>query len=211
MPFMAGTIIVMGLFFFVASLWQLHVFGVETQGAKLNVASVTDKWKPEDPMHKILVELEAFVVTRRYEQVRALMLLRAWTRYVGFLTGMILALVGSVFVLGKIGTGDESMVSSTELSGEGAGVKGSLKTPYPGVVLAALGSVLMGITIVAPFEFETRDVPVYLRASQRLEPQMLDAPEPWPSEEKSGRKSPNSLSNAEEESLFKVPAQTEKQ
>lgn len=51
---------------------------------------------------KILALLEADALHRRYHQANATMLARVWTRQLGFLTGMILALVGAAFVLGRL-------------------------------------------------------------------------------------------------------------
>src|SRR5262249_58461153 len=48
--------------------------------------------------------LERELVARRYEQGNLSYLNRLWTRFMGFVTGMILALVGAAFVLGKLVT-----------------------------------------------------------------------------------------------------------
>jgi hypothetical protein len=45
--------------------------------------------------------LEADALQRRYHQANANMLARVWTRQLGFITGMLLALVGAAFILGR--------------------------------------------------------------------------------------------------------------
>jgi hypothetical protein len=67
----------------------------------------------------------------------ASMLLSLWTRNMGFVTGMILAMVGAAFILSRL---DDK---GSELTAEQGTIKGSLKTSSPGIVLTTLGSVLM--------------------------------------------------------------------
>jgi hypothetical protein len=182
LPFMVIAITLMAGFFFVASLWQLQEFRADTRAQLVSIAPGSSAWKTSDERDymqwRALVELETHVVTRRYEQVRTTMLLRAWTRYVGFLTGMILALVGAVFVLGKLGGGDDA---PTEVATEAGGFVGKVTTPYPGVALALLGTTLMALAILVPFNFDTRDTPAYLRplnAPAEPVPDPGDWPEP---------------------------------
>jgi hypothetical protein len=105
---------------------------------------------------KTQVRLEADALQRRYHQATTTMLARVWTRQLGFLTGMILALVGAAFVLGRLQDG------GTKVSGQGGGVTGAIDTASPGLVLAALGAGLMAITLVMPFGVETFDRPIYV-------------------------------------------------
>lgn len=167
LPYIARAIALMGGFFFVASLVVLYVLFNEVRIAPQQAISEAlsgyeRALPPKTPLNedylrwKTTVLLEQHVIDQRYRQVNATLLLRAWTRYLGFLTGMILALVGAVFVLGKLETSDN------ELSLEGGGLKSALKTASPGLVMATLGTVLMGITLVVPFQFDTRDRAVYL-------------------------------------------------
>jgi hypothetical protein len=50
----------------------------------------------------ILSSLETNIVERRYHQANVSLMSRVWTRYLGFVTGMVLAMVGSIFILGKL-------------------------------------------------------------------------------------------------------------
>jgi hypothetical protein len=103
-----------------------------------------------------MVTLEQDAMQLRYRNVNAVLLLRTWTRNMGFLVGMVLALVGAFFILGKL------KVDPTEVSGEGAGFKVAVASSSPGIVLALLGTALMAITLVVKFDFEVGDKPVYI-------------------------------------------------
>ncbi|NCB09427.1 MAG: hypothetical protein EOM73_14845, partial [Bacteroidia bacterium] len=49
-----------------------------------------------------LVKLEQESFYRRYNQAELLLMSRIFTKYLGFFTGMILAIVGAVFIIGRI-------------------------------------------------------------------------------------------------------------
>ena len=82
---------------------------------------------------------------------------RTWTSYLGYLTGMILALVGATFILGKL----KEEVST--LGVEGSGVKATLRTTSPGLALCFLGTVLILGTIMTHNQIELQESgPLYL-------------------------------------------------
>lgn len=101
------------------------------------------------------VVLEAEVIRHRYSQVNAVLEMRAWTRYVGFLTGMILSFIGAFFILAKL------TEAATQVSGEATSYKLNLATTSPGIILAFLGTLLMVITLTVDFKYGTADAPVY--------------------------------------------------
>ena len=171
LPWAIGSILVMAVFFFVASLYQLfrleQQFRYEPPAWEAQLAEYEKKAFPANAEQaidfvkwKTITVMEQETTKRRYQQVNAAILTRVWTRYLGFLVGMIMALIGAIFVLAKL----EEQV--TKVSGEGQGFKGAFESASPGIVLAILGSVLVGITLVVPFEFSTRDVPVYMGVRQ---------------------------------------------
>jgi hypothetical protein len=196
LPFVLIAISAMGAFFFISSIIQLNSLSerisfqkspgiertftaFEAKGDLTNQADRLDylRWKT-------MVMLEQDVVQRRYAQVNATTMLSAWTRHLGFLTGMILTLVGAVFILSKLSE------SPTTLSGEGGGAKAALETSSPGIILVVLGTVLMVMTLVKDFEFTTTDAPVYIGRSEPAEaarppPPALDTPEERSTEEES--------------------------
>lgn len=123
--------------------------------------------------------LEREIVARRYRQASAMLSLRLWTRLMGFLTGMILAMVGAAFILGKL----TSPVS--ELAGGATGATVSIKSASPGIVLATLGTILIGISLATPVTTDVRDAAVYFGRGEGggvstgpADPDVLDAIDP---------------------------------
>jgi hypothetical protein len=104
------------------------------------------------------VALEQETIRHRYAQVNATILARVWTRLMGFTTGMVLAIVGAAFILGKL------REPQTELKHETEALKVSLATSSPGIVLAVLGTFLMSITLLTRFDIGVRDIPTYVAA-----------------------------------------------
>jgi hypothetical protein len=169
LPLMALTLVAAGLFFAAMSVIELRAFYARVQHAPIDIGADFAAFEARAGAEvtggldylrmKTLTRLEADALQRRYHQATTTMLARVWTRQLGFLTGMILALVGAAFVLGRL------REPASRLSGEGGGVKGAIETASPGLALAALGSGLMAITLLMPFGVETFDRTVYLEAA----------------------------------------------
>lgn len=166
LPMMRGGLVALAVFFFAASLVQYHLLyrdlramGPRTQAALEGLEKTipqTEKASVDFMQWKTLVLLEQDAMSMRYGQINATLLLRTWTRYTGFLVGMVLALVGAFFILGRL------REETSQLSGESGGFKFALVTSSPGVILAVLGTILMVVTLVVKFDFEVQDRPVYL-------------------------------------------------
>lgn len=163
MPLMVGMVVGLTLFFFIASLIQLTYLQRRIEQAPtVDLAAIllddAVPWQRElTPNMKVLAILEANAFERRYHQANVLLMSRVWARYLGFVTGMILALVGAGFILGRL------RELSSEISASGPGSGFSLRSSSPGLVLATLGVVLMAMTIVTHQEITTSDTPIYLR------------------------------------------------
>jgi hypothetical protein len=99
--------------------------------------------------------LESSALQSRYHQASIAQLIRVSVIFLGFLTGMILALVGAAFILGKM----REVPSNIE--GQGPGLKLALSSGSPGLVLAVLGTVLMIATIWARVEINVTDAALY--------------------------------------------------
>ena len=166
LPVMRGGLVVMAAFFFAVSLVQYHLLyrdlrgmGPRTQAAlevlEKNIPQ-TQRTNIDFLQWKTLVLLEQDAMTMRYQQINATLLLRTWTRNIGFLVGMVLAIVGAFFILGRL------REETSQLSGESGGFKFALVTSSPGVILAVLGTILMIVTLVVKFDFAVQDRPVYL-------------------------------------------------
>lgn len=206
LPFVIAAISLMAVFFFVSSLVQLDRLGkaiafqpsdsIERGLVAYERKQVASGSNPENLDYlrwKTLVLLEREALNHRYTQVNATLMLRAWTRHLGFLTGMILALVGAIFILAKLNE------AQTTLSAESSGVKGTLATSSPGIVLAVLGTVLMVVTLTANFEFSTTDAPVYLGPDRQAAAAAPDTLPPAPQLLDEGRR------QSEEKDLFGTP------
>lgn len=166
LPFMIGMLSVLTIFFFVASFIQIYYLHSRIeQSPRLDLAPALDMLNADSPtilnatnlsnaQWKTLSLLEGHALQRRYHQANVLLMSRVWTRYLGFVTGMILALVGAAFILGKLRESD------TKLESEGVW-KFSITTASPGLILALLGTLLMIMTIVTHFEIEVKDGPLY--------------------------------------------------
>lgn len=170
LPFMMGMLVVLAGFFFVASTVQIYslqkridngpelnlnpVLSEQDQGSLVGLGGTRldmMKWKT-------LTLLEANTVQNRYHQANVLLMSRVWTSYLGFVTGMVLAIVGAVFILGKLR--EESSTVGTE----SALWKITVTSTSPGLVLAILGTALMLSTILTHHAINVVDKPTYMSA-----------------------------------------------
>lgn len=119
-----------------------------------------------------LARLEEKSLDRRYSQGGLLLVSRIFTKYLGFFTGMILAIVGAVFIIGKL------QESSSDIEG-GIGEQMKLKivSSSPGIIFGVLGTVLMLYTILQHAEISVKDQPLFLNPANVLlnSGQTLDA------------------------------------
>lgn len=166
LPLMVRMIVGLTAFFFLATLVQLVYlhrtiqFGPTLQAAEgLALIGRASSDAMPNPLAAAELKrgflLEVYAIDRRYHQGNVLLMSRVWTRYLGFSTGMILAMVGSIFILGKL------REPSTELDVEQASMKLSVKSASPGIILAVLGVALMLTTIITHHEISVVDRPLY--------------------------------------------------
>jgi hypothetical protein len=123
--------------------------------------------------------LERNAIERRYHQANVSLMSRVWTRYLGFATGMVLAMVGAVFILGRLQT------AVSDVSASAAGSEISLKSESPGLILAGLGVLLMIVTILTHNEIDVKDSAIYAAgwSIQPVPPQARTRPAPFPAEQ----------------------------
>jgi hypothetical protein len=162
-------LILSALFFAVTSILELREFYRQVAHEALDLQREFARFEEAAPpavrsseeylRFRVLSLLEADALQRRYRQANATMLARVWTRHLGFTTGMIVAMVGAAFILGQLREDPTTVEFGSD------GLKGALVTSSPGIVLAALGTVLMAVTIWVPFDVETRDLNIYLRSA----------------------------------------------
>lgn len=165
LPLMGGMLAGLTVFFFVASLVQLFYLHsrikdapqIEARELQTDLSGQTSSVGEQMQFYqlRLAATLESNMVARRYHQANVAMMSRVWTHYLGFVTGMMLALVGSAFVLGRLNDPPSDLQSS------GGGWSFTLRTASPGLVLSVLGVLLMIVTIVTHHEIQTQDIPVY--------------------------------------------------
>lgn len=168
LPLMALLLTVVSAGFLVVSLFQTNRVRAQIEHApQLELPSelgtlscigpgLTAGQQQDCVRWKVLVRLEAYTIARRYHQANAALIVRAWIKYLGFLTGMILAIVGAVFILGRL------TEASSHLAAEGTFGKFSLDTVSPGLVLALLGTILMVTTVLINPPTGVTDAPTYV-------------------------------------------------
>ena len=167
LPIMIGLLLGLSIFFFTASFIQmtyLHTSMLNYPTIDLSSPSgweiVTSDQTFDEQLRsrdlEIRAGMESYVIGRRYHQASVLLMAGLWVRYLGFVTGMILALVGASFVLGKLSE------PASDISGKTSILDFSVKSTSPGIILVFLGVVLMFATIVDQDALQVNDAPVYL-------------------------------------------------
>jgi hypothetical protein len=181
LPLMINLLVALTLFFFIATFFQisyLHWSILQYPEIDLDASNteyvVTNTGTSGDYLAsrklELLARLESYVVERRYHEASVGLMSSTWIRYLGFITGMILALIGASFILGKLQETD------TEIVGKGSGLDISLKTASPGIILTVLGTLLMFATIIDKDTRNIIDAPVYISSATGFE--SLEMPTP---------------------------------
>jgi len=168
LPLMTWMLVGLTIFFFFASFYQLYYLHEKIEGGPKMVLNKMfeldenefNKGELEHQLKiiqwKTLATLDEHTLNQRYHQANVLLMARIWTRYLCFVTGMILCLVGASFILGKIEQAE------SVIRGKNQHVDFSLKTTSPGLVLAVLGTVLMMTAVLVHNEIKVTDGPAYL-------------------------------------------------
>lgn len=184
MPFMAVAIVFAALLFSVILVARFSAIATTLQDPPQ--AEIAIPWTSADAGPKSWQEqkqlaqlqanfaLEREIIARRYRQAAAAQSLRLWTRLMGFLTGMLMAIMGSAFVLGKLSGPDN------DISGSASGASISIKTASPGIIMAVLGTILIGMTITTTVRTDVRDSAIYFGrpGEEPREPVALDLADP---------------------------------
>lgn len=156
LPLMAGVLVALGVFFVVESVRQMQSLQGYIRGTSRFELGVVPEAPNVSSELRARLALEVYSLEQRERLANYMLASRTWTRYMAFITGMVLALVGAAFVLGKL------REEATKLDADAASVKFSLGTSSPGIVLATLGTILMLAAIVITFDVSGNWSPVYL-------------------------------------------------
>jgi hypothetical protein len=187
LPLMQWMLVSLTAFFVVATLFQAYIVEqrIDALGAEtFEPAAATAGLSPDAAVR---VRLEAYALRMRYQHSGLILMSRAWVIYLGFVTGMILSLVGAAFILGKILTPESTLEIAKH---------GSLKTSSPGLVMTALGTALMISTMVMRADVTVTDAALYL-------PAIAATPSPPPSELKDAGKAGGKPNDAELDAISK--------
>ncbi len=184
LPLMKGMVMGLTAFFFLASCAQLvYLHQKIGQAPRLNANELmqffpnsTEPNYQELVRLKVMIALEANTLERRHHQANVLLMSRLWIHYLGFVTGMILALVGAAFILGKL------QEQHSDLGAKVGQAELSFKSASPGLMLVGLGTVLMLATVIVHHEITVSDAQVYTRELGLSPRTLLDStPPPLPS------------------------------
>jgi hypothetical protein len=170
LPMMVALLLVLAFFFFASSFWQLYYINqsilrmptIDIQpasGATLMAGAQTFDDALKARKLEVETNMEVFIVTQRYHQVNVMLMAGLWVRYLGFITGMILAIVGASFVLGKLREPPQ------KLEGKFSAIDVSLRTTSPGIILVVLGVVLMFATLMDRDTYDVNDRNIYIGPS----------------------------------------------
>lgn len=165
LPVMNGMLTGLTIFFLLASfvqLFYLHkrienfpILDINPAMKIMETGQLNTTDRLDYARWKALVILEGHALDRRYHQANMLLMSRIWKSYLGFVTGMIMAMVGAAFILGKL------RETETTLNAEGGEFKFSITTASPGLILSTLGTILMLTTIIRHSDIEVKDSALY--------------------------------------------------
>lgn len=158
------TVLVLAVFFFIVSLAQMSYLhwtlkNVVASGVPDFATRIMDSSAPGDTSQNQLAVaalLESEAIVRRHENAQVTQMGHLWIRYLGSVTGMIMAVIGSVFILARIQTPERS-----NISGEFQNFKLAIASASPGLILAVLGCIMMTISVLSQHESTVTDGALY--------------------------------------------------
>jgi hypothetical protein len=145
------------LFFLIGTLVQL--FSLQRRMGEVPEMRMSNS---ENDVAKAAIALEVHSVERRFHLAEVVLMSHLWVVYLGFVTGMILALVGSAFIVAKI------REAQTVASGKTAIGELNLTSTSPGLIMTILGTALMMATILTPQTGSVNEGPLYLSGAAQI-------------------------------------------
>ena len=123
----------------------------------LSVTSTSE----EERLQRLKASLEIDFATMRHQRAMTALYVRTWIKFLGLIFGSLMVLVGCAFVLARIreppATSGELTLSDTK-----GNASATLRTAYPGVVLAAIGAILVAIPNLSTQLLSTGDSALFL-------------------------------------------------
>jgi hypothetical protein len=202
LPLMVSMLIVLTLFFCISNIIQVYVINNYLQREDelklepvLSPLAIDEKTPPAGKLNYTLLRtqatLEGQAMKYRHHQANVAMMGRIYIIYLGFITGMVLAMVGATFVLGKLRERQSQVKADSTL------FKVSMASASPGLVLAMLGTMLMLTTIWVRSDISVKD-PLYLNAAAAESPNvdnLLDESERIEEENRANQNASRAKSN----------------
>lgn len=181
--FMTASVIAAAAFFAIITVWQFARFETNISQPKdpevdlwgqVSIPPSSYEQQLELATAHAAFALERELIARRYNQANLTITTRVWTRLMGFITGMILALVGAAFILGKL---SEDFSEATAKAGPpGQEWMFSVRSASPGIVLVVMGTALMALSISIQATYSLEDQAIYFgRVGQPRVPQPGEA------------------------------------
>jgi hypothetical protein len=170
LPFMTHFVVTMAVAFFLFS--GFHVYEVtryieEDQHQSILAGVQAEISRPlsmpltsTDLNNNALILLEAATLDRRYHQAGGMLMSRIWARQLTFITGMVLAFVGAVFILGKL------TESSSQFTGGTAQMKLAVTSASPGLILSFFGTSLIMASLFVASNLDVADGAAYVNRMQ---------------------------------------------
>lgn len=171
LPLMTRFVVVLAVVFFCFSavhLYQVSEFIRVEHGRDIRSLIESQIAKPqgqpataEEVLQNSLLLLEADSLDKRYHQASALLLSRIWSRQLAFITGMVMAFLGAVFILGKMSE------STSNISGGNPHWSFAISSASPGIILSFFGTVLLVTSLLIRATLDVSDGPAYISALRR--------------------------------------------
>jgi len=170
-PFVIIIPVLFLILFIVVSMLQLRDINSRIEEGKSNtikemIGRLHDKDTLSEAYNQFLTlaELEEESLSERYRQGHYSLVSRSFKQYLGFFTGIIMVIVGSLFVLLKL----REQIDGSASKGEGW--KFSLVTNSPGVVFGVVGAVLISIALKINDRINVTDSGLYLTREYLVAP-----------------------------------------
>jgi hypothetical protein len=170
-PFVIVIPVLFLILFIVVSMLQLRDINSKIEeGKSQTIKEMIGRMQGKDTLSEAynqflaLAQLEEEGLNERYRQGHYSLVSRSFKQYLGFFTGIIMVIVGSLFVLLKL----KEQIDSNASKGEGW--KFSLVTNSPGVVFGIVGAVLISIALKINDRINVSDSGIYLTREYLVAP-----------------------------------------
>lgn len=156
-----------------------HIFSNHTQGTKNYLSMISQTAGGSDEIELIArLHLEQDAMWNRQNRTNSALASRTWLRFMTTCFGSIIAFVGAIFLLSKIGRTER-----TEAGATASGVEFSFRSSSPGVVMILVGCALMVIPHFSNQDIESIDANLYLTRAGTVQPYDIEAPAMTPAEQ----------------------------